>query len=232
MTTTTTTETSLPERVARTLRHEVGDMLQTVYATAAILQQRLPAGMDLERGIVADLHARAEACKNSLDTVHDLVCPVALSPEPVDLADLARILVIQAGHRRPNLEIVAQTEPVPRVPADPRRMEQVGRLLLDNACRFARSAVRFRAAPAPGGGVTWAVTDDGPGFPAELVDRLFTPFAVTKPGLPGPALALVRKLAALHGGEARGDNLPDGGFRVEVEIPAGADPNPPNPASA
>jgi two-component system, OmpR family, sensor histidine kinase MtrB len=214
------TEPSLPERVARTLRHEVGDLLQTVYATAAILQQRLPAGMDLERSIVADLHTRAELCKNLLDTVHDLVCPVTLSPEPVDLADLARVLVGQASHRRPKLQIVAETESLPRVQADLKRMEQMGRLLLDHACRSARSTVRFRAAPTSGGrGVSWAATDDGPGFPPDQVERLFIPFGITRPGSPGPGLALAQKLAALHGGRAWGENLPGGGFRVGVEMP-------------
>src|SRR5262249_6128925 len=68
--------TSLSEAVARTIRHEVGDLLQTVYATAAILQERLPPEADLERRVVADMRGRATLCRNLLDTGHDLACPV------------------------------------------------------------------------------------------------------------------------------------------------------------
>ena len=32
----------MPEALARTLRHEIGDFLQKVYASVAILQTRLP----------------------------------------------------------------------------------------------------------------------------------------------------------------------------------------------
>src|SRR5262245_1200892 len=69
---------NLPEALARTLRHEVGDLLQTVYATVAILQERLPRDWSLERRVLTDLRGRAEVCKNLLDNVHDLVCPVSL----------------------------------------------------------------------------------------------------------------------------------------------------------
>src|SRR5262245_23193224 len=45
---------NLPEALARTLRHEVGDLLQTVYATVAILQERLPREWSLERRVLTD----------------------------------------------------------------------------------------------------------------------------------------------------------------------------------
>src|SRR5262245_19545532 len=57
---------SLPEAITRTLRHEVGDLLQTLYATVAILQKRLPADWDLERRILSDMRRRAESCKHML----------------------------------------------------------------------------------------------------------------------------------------------------------------------
>ena len=64
------------EMVARTLRHEVGDLLQTVYSTVAILQERLAADQALERRLLTDLKGRAENCRNELDAVVDLVCPL------------------------------------------------------------------------------------------------------------------------------------------------------------
>src|SRR5262249_54470163 len=99
---------SLPEALARTLRHEVGDLLHTVYAEVAILQKRLPGHAAVEQRILADLRSRAEACKGLLDQVNDLVSPVvSLSIEQVDLAQTAAVLVAAAAPRYPKLEVRA-----------------------------------------------------------------------------------------------------------------------------
>ena len=44
------------------------------------------------------------------------------------------------------------------------------------------------------------VTDNGPGIPSELQDRIFQPFVTTKPTGQGLGLALVSKVAEAHGG--------------------------------
>src|SRR5207302_971864 len=108
---------SMSEVVVRVLRHEVGDLLQTVYATAAILQEKLPRDWSLERRIVGDLRTRGEACKNLLDTVHDLVCPMLLNPEPVYPAEVAAALVSTAGAHHPRLQIQAEGPSVPAIAA-------------------------------------------------------------------------------------------------------------------
>jgi signal transduction histidine kinase len=199
------------------LRHEVGDLLQTVYATAAILQERLPPEWELERRIVADLRSRGEACRNLLDIVHDLVCPLLLTAEPVDLADLASTLVAAVSARNPKLEVRAEAEKTPAVVGDSKRIAQVGNLLLANACQNARRQILFRTAPGPGPGEgEWTVTDDGPGTPADQLERLFVPFATTRPGPPTLGLALAHRLVTLHGGRITAENLPGGGFRVRV----------------
>src|SRR5438477_12609714 len=95
----------LPENLARTLRHEVGDLLQTIYAAVAILQRRLAPEATLERRVLGDLRSRAEGCKRLLDNMSDLVSPVELTLEQVDLAQVAASLVSVASHRYPNLQI-------------------------------------------------------------------------------------------------------------------------------
>jgi two-component system NtrC family sensor kinase len=220
--------TSLPEAVARTIRHEVGDLLQTVYATAAILQERLPPEADLERRVVADMRGRATLCKNLLDTVHDLVCPVVLNPEPVDLADLARTLTMTIAARHPELEVEAVAAPTLTVLGDVRRLAQVGNLLLAHACATARRQVRFRTGPGQQPGeAEWSVTDDGPGLPAEQLEKVFVPFHLSRHAPTTLGLALAHKLVLLHGGRIDAENLPEGGFCVRVmlppEPPAGAD---------
>jgi two-component system osmolarity sensor histidine kinase EnvZ len=213
--------------VARTIRHEVGDLLQTVYATAAILQERLPPEADLERRVVADMRTRAILCKNLLDTVHDLVCPIVLSPEPVDLADLARTLTMTIATRHADREVEAIAGPTPTILGDVRRLAQVGNLLLAHACASARREVRFHTGTGPEEGqAEWSVTHDGSGVPAEQIEQLFVPFRLSRQVPTSLGLALAQKLVKLHGGQIMGENLPEGGFRVRVVLPPEPLPGP------
>jgi len=65
------------------------------------------------------------------------------------------------------------------------------------------------------------VIDHGPGVPHELRSTLFDKFvrASHAPGA-GLGLAVVRAIAFAHGGRASVENVPAGGARFRVEIPA------------
>lgn len=54
-----------------------------------------------------------------------------------------------------------------------------------------------------GRGVIVSVEDDGPGVPAEFVDRLFVPFFTTKPDGTGLGLAISEKIVRAHEGDLR-----------------------------
>src|SRR5579859_3528287 len=77
----------ISEAVIRILRHEVGDLLQTVYSAAALLNQRLPPGWELERRVVADMRTRGETCRRYLDYTHDLFCALRINKEQFDASD-------------------------------------------------------------------------------------------------------------------------------------------------
>ena len=63
------------------------------------------------------------------------------------------------------------------------------------------------------------VTDDGPGVPEGVRDRVFSPFFTTKPRGSGLGLSIVRKIVDAH--EGRIDLLagPQGGTRFRVTLP-------------
>jgi signal transduction histidine kinase len=210
----------LLEAVTRTLRHEVGDLLQTVYSTVAILQERLGPEAKLERRFLGDLRSRAETCKHELDAVHDLVLPITLKYGLVDLAELAGGLAASFGHRYGALQVQAQSSGPLAITADAQRLEQVGRLLLINACQSARSRVEVRTGPGPSPGqVEWSIANDGYGASAEQLLWLKTPFATTQQALFGLGLALARRVVELHGGHVTAANRPEGGFRVSIILP-------------
>jgi signal transduction histidine kinase len=213
-------EPHLAEHLVRTLRHEIGDFLQTVYSTAAILQARLPAGQGLERTIVANLLARAEVCKHLLDTVHDIVLPLPLAPESVRLADLAKKLAVAAAARYPHLDVRAETEETRPLQGDGQRLLLVGNWLLENACQSATGQVRIRTVAGPGPDeVSWIVTDDGPGLSAEQLGHLFDTFTLSRRGTLGLGLGAVRRMVQQHGGQVEAAEQPTGGLTVRVVLP-------------
>jgi signal transduction histidine kinase len=210
----------LLESVTRTLRHEVGDLLQTVYSTVAILQERIPADARLERRFLSDLRGRAETCKDELDAVHDLVLPISLKVLPIDLTELTEGLVAAFSARHKSIVVRAESSgPLP-IDADGARLVQVGRLLLAGACQSARREVIVRTRPASNPvEVEWSLTDDGHGASPEQMQWLTTPFATTQQALWGLGLALARRVAELHGGRVTAANSPNEGFRVTLVLP-------------
>jgi signal transduction histidine kinase len=114
-----------------------------------------------------------------------------------------------------------------RVQGDRGALRRLVRNLADNAARHARSrlAVSVRAAD---GEAVLRVDDDGPGVPVADRERVFERFTRLDEGRArgaggaGLGLALVRAVAAAHGGTVRVLDAPLGGARFEVRLPAPA----------
>jgi signal transduction histidine kinase len=212
----------LLERVTRTLRHEIGDLLQSVYSTVAILQERLDPNAALERRFLGDLRTRAETCKYELDAVQDLVVPWQLDESVFDLARLSANLVDEFAARDHRIQIIAESDGCGEIWADARRLEHVGRLILAGACHTARNVILVRVGPAANGDdVEWTFSDDGEGATPEQLQWLEKAFATTQQALLGLGLALARLVAERHGGSISAANLPDGGFRIVLVLPKG-----------
>jgi PAS domain S-box-containing protein len=85
-----------------------------------------------------------------------------------------------------------------------------------------KGRVRLEVAPAANGteGAIVAVVDEGPGIAPELLpDRLFEPFATTRPEGTGLGLSTTRRIIEGHGGTIQGINRPEGGARFEIRLP-------------
>jgi signal transduction histidine kinase len=104
------------------------------------------------------------------------------------------------------------------------RMQQAVSNMLDNALRHAvREGWVALRAEASESAVRIAVEDSGDGFPDELLDRAFEPFATgnheSRFGT-GLGLTIVLAVAQSHGGTAIAENVEGGGARVTVVLPA------------
>ena len=111
------------------------------------------------------------------------------------------------------------------VEADRIRVEQALSNLVDNALRYGEGPVTVTATGADGS-VALRVSDEGPGFPEELLSTAFDRFtrgdrARTRGGT-GLGLAIVDAVARAHGGSASAANRPDRGAEVALSLPARA----------
>jgi nitrogen fixation/metabolism regulation signal transduction histidine kinase len=63
------------------------------------------------------------------------------------------------------------------------------------------------------------VSDNGGGFPEELMARIFEPYVTTKPRGTGLGLAIVKKIVDEHHGEIKIENGPRNGASVSILLP-------------
>ncbi|WP_133254272.1 sensor histidine kinase [Phenylobacterium deserti] len=105
---------------------------------------------------------------------------------------------------------------------DPIQLQQVLVNLILNGLQACASRpeklVRVRTW-AEGDQVVTAVSDTGPGIPAEHLGQLFQPFFSTKPTGMGMGLAICRSVIEAHGGEISVSSAPEEGATVVFRLP-------------
>ncbi len=110
----------------------------------------------------------------------------------------------------------------PLVSGDRLRLEQALGNLVDNALRHGGGTIRLEA-EAENGTVALRVSDEGTGFPPQLLPVAFERFSRTDEaralGSTGLGLAIVDAIARAHGGHASAANRPGGGAEITISLP-------------
>jgi two-component system OmpR family sensor kinase len=118
--------------------------------------------------------------------------------------------------------------PTGRLDADPDRVAQALRNLIENAIVHTAEPgglVALNVEPLPGGRLRFVVEDDGPGIPEDQRERVFERFHRTDAardrasGGAGLGLSIVRAIALAHEGRVRATARRGGGARLEFELP-------------
>ncbi|MCU0453348.1 MAG: ATP-binding protein [Bacteroidetes bacterium] len=107
-----------------------------------------------------------------------------------------------------------------QVDADADRLEQALLNLVRNAVEAApdRGRVTLRAGTQDGR-VFIAVSDNGPGIPGDLREKVFRPYFTTKAGGTGLGLSIVQQTVEEHGGTIRIESGAHGGVSLIIELP-------------
>jgi two-component system phosphate regulon sensor histidine kinase PhoR len=143
---------------------------------------------------------------------------------PALLEEVAERFAPAADRKQIHLAVEAEDL---EVVADRERVLQALANLVDNALKFTPEggSVRLRA-ERRAGEVAFVVEDTGPGIPAEHLSRIFERFYRVEPsrarrsGGAGLGLAITKHIALAHGGRVEATNLPEGGARFTLLLPA------------
>jgi nitrogen fixation/metabolism regulation signal transduction histidine kinase len=212
--------------VARRVAHEIKNPLTPIQLSAERLEMKLAGKLSpedaeaLARG-TQTIVSQVAALKNMVDDFRDY----ARLPAPVlGALDLnALIAQVLALYETSPVPIRRSLEPgLPAVRADAAQIRQ----LLHNLVQNAQDALANRANPLidvrterAGDQVRLSVSDNGAGFPEEMMEHVFEPYVTSKPRGTGLGLAIVKKIVDEHHGAVAIENRPQHGASVSVLLP-------------
>ncbi|WP_308389786.1 ATP-binding protein [Acidithiobacillus sp. AMEEHan] len=226
--------------VARRLAHEIKNPLTPIQLSAERLRRKYlerlgGEGETLDRATHTIIQ-QVDALKVLVDAFSEYARAPKLDLHPIDLNALIADVVELYRGQGAGVEIRCDLAPdLPSLRADAHRLRQI----LNNLLRNAIDAIAAAAEPAAKAQqhiwirtrmllgqeqpmLEWTVEDDGPGFPADLLARVFEPYVTSKPKGSGLGLAIVRRIVEEHGGQIEAGNREAGGARVAMRFPLAA----------
>jgi signal transduction histidine kinase len=199
--------------------HELRTPLAVVRASLELIgAETAAAGVDRAAGWEAEALRQVDRLDSMVDSILASLRVLREEPprlEPIDVAAVVDGILESLGAILRRHQLVATFDDRPLLAVG--SAELLGRLLeylLENAAKYAPAAGRIEVFGwRAGGRVLLAVTDDGPGIPAEWRERIFEPFVRRDDSPRGAGIGLfaARHLArAMHGELRLEDRLPAG----------------------
>lgn len=222
------------------ISHELRNTLATMKTAVYCLKESPDEKLTSQQAVMADMISRnvdrqTRLVENILDLARLRSGKLKIELHQADasklIAELAAEFRLSRGARM--LEVKVKDD-LPLICCDPDLIAQVLRNLLDNAVRYARERISIEASRSGPDAVSFSVTDDGGGIPAEHLAGLFTLFQrldrTEGPGAhkgTGLGLAICREIVEGHHGRITAENVPGAGarFRFELPVRAGAGPS-------
>ena len=212
--------------VAQRLAHEIKNPLTPIQLSAERLHQRLAgklasADAEMLARSTRTIVTQVSALKNMVDAFSHY----ARSPEPqllpLDLNQLVPDVLDLYDFPRAVVRLELQPR-LPKILGDAARLRQVIHNLLQNsqfAVQERASAVIVVTTSTQGKFVKLNISDNGTGFPEQILARAFEPYVTTKSKGTGLGLAIVKKIVDEHEGRIEVGNIEGGGASVAVWFP-------------
>ena len=209
--------------MAAVIAHEVKNPLAGIRGAIQVIGGRLPKDSK-DAAVVKEIVNRIDALNELMKDLLLFARPPQPRPTVVDVAALIRTTAdLLSGD--PTLKgIAVEIEgAVPPLPADAELLKIVFQNLLMNGAQAMQGRGAIHVMLEPVNGVCRVtVRDSGPGIPADVRERIFTPFFTTKARGTGLGLPTAKRIVEAHGGSIAVDCPPGGGTTVEVGLPLSA----------
>ncbi len=209
------------------IAHEVKNPLAGILGCAQLSLRKVEAGTPLEKNLQL-IEKETKRCKTIIENLLKFARQEKAVREPIEINPVVEDAVAIVRHQ---LEVnqVAITKDLaadlPLIRGNANQLQQVLMNLMINAQqamegRAGRVTIATRR-PDPAR-VQVSVTDDGPGIPKEIQEKLFEPFFTTKPRGKGTGLGLAVTYGIVndHGGQIRLESEPGHGATFVITLPA------------
>jgi signal transduction histidine kinase len=212
-------------RLSAAVAHEIRNPLMIIKSTVRGLRKNpSPEVADAAESLDEEV-----ARLNRVVTgVLDFARPMSIELTSADVGTICRTAVhaVEATGDDVQIEVDLPGTPLPCV-TDPERL----RAVLVNVLNNAQHAVRARAEPVAGAGITlhttrrptggWrvVVADRGIGIATADLHGIFDPFFTRRPGGSGLGLAISRNIVEALGGTITADTQPGAGTTITIDLP-------------
>ncbi len=203
--------------VARRLAHEIKNPLTPIRLSAERLRMKMLSKLSVADGelvkrLTETIENQVDAMKAMVNAFAEYAAVPRLEMTETDInALLAEVaLLYDTADVEISLDLAEST---PLLPLDAPRIRQLVHNLISNSLEAQLGAesrkvtlgtrVEFNSGTPQ---LELLAFDSGPGFPAEMIDRLFEPYVTSKPRGTGLGLAIVKKIVEEHGGSVVAEN--------------------------
>ncbi len=214
-------------KVAATIAHEIKNPLSSVRTLAQLMREDSEVREKYDRDL-GYMIGETDRLNRSVLQLLDFSRPVPEQTRDVDLSELLETMgqMLERQYSGGQLRVATKIEPKLWLRgSSPEIIKQVVLNLALNAVQAMgeNGEIRLEAEGVPGGKVVLAVTDQGPGIPEAIHEKIFEAFFTTKQRGTGLGLAIVRKNVRHLGGEIIVESpVAEGrGTRMVVTLPAG-----------
>jgi signal transduction histidine kinase len=216
--------------MAAAIAHEVKNPLAGIEVMAGLLRRKVADAPEAQ-AVLTDIIAEAKMANAIVQEVLEFVRPIRLQLERTAVSDAVQSAVQLADTKAQRGTIMVEVDVPARLPliqGDQYQLTQLFTNLLINAYEamegrgrvtIVATETRMDDGAERRDAVLVEISDQGPGMPQEVAERVFNPFFTTKPQGSGLGLAIVRKIVDAHDGSIDLRTAPGNGTMIRVTLP-------------
>jgi len=222
-----TTMGAMTAAIAHEINQPLAAILSNAQAAVRFLRHDQP-DLDEIREALNDIILDDKRAAEVIRRLRKMVKKEALAIEPFDLNTVIEevINIVHSEIIIRNVSVIKDFKSgIPTLYGDPIQMQQVILNLLINALDAIKDqpvearCILLSTRDEGNNGVSFSITDSGPGIDPDRIEAIFNPFYTMKPQGMGLGLPICRSIIETYGGHLRAENHPDGGATFTLWLP-------------